>query len=104
LSVFILICVVEDNTWYTYRNNKTGPGFSPWDRAVRYTAGTLISFGLFLGSQCSGSDCGEPASVFWTAVGFYAAANILVDRGFLVMLYTRLRLDRPTGDSSDTLL
>jgi hypothetical protein len=104
LSVFILICVVEDNTWYTYRNNKTGPGFSPWDRAVRYTVGTLISFGLFLGSQCSGGDCGEPASVFWTAVGFYAAANILVDQGFLVMLYTRLRLDRPTGDSSDTLL
>jgi len=104
LSVFIMICVVEDNTWYTYRINKTGPGFSSWDRAVRYTAGTLISFSLFLGSRCNGGDCGEPASLFWTAVGFYAAANILVDRGFLVMLYKRLRLDRPTADSSDTLL
>ena len=104
LSVFIMICVVEDNTWYTYRNNKNGPGFSPQDRAVRYTVGTLISFALFLGGRCNNGDCGEPASVFWTAVGFYAAANIFIDRGFLVMLYKRLRVDRPTGDTSDTLL
>jgi hypothetical protein len=84
IATFVMVSVVEDNTWWIYRGSgppttfRKSREFSLTERGVRYTIGTAVALGFYC---AGGADFGlEGAFVFesfFISVGFYAAAVIL---------------------------
>jgi len=108
LSSFVMINVVEDNTWYIYRlrwpdaNSAKNAGFTVPQRAVRYSVSTLVAFGLFCAGQCgSTGDCGVAIPLFWISVGYYIAFVLVLDCFILRPFYARLRDPDPRLRDSD---
>lgn len=86
LSSFVMINVVEDNTWYLYRlswpeeNSGKHRGFTGPQRVVRYSVSTLLAFGLFCAGQCGRTgDCSVAVPLFWISVGYYISFVVVLD-------------------------
>ena len=109
LSAFVMIAVIEDNTWYIYRtwSDKNNLGFSRNERAVRYSVATLLAFGLFCAGQCGRTgECSAAISLFWVSVAYYLSFVAVLDNFILYRLYVWARDPESGGHprGSDALL
>ena len=93
-SVFVMIAVVEDNTWWIYRGARPSEQgrqavgeFSGFDRAVRYFVGGIVAAVCFGGAgEIAGVDRVRQLTVFLLALAYLAGAVILD-----AILWSRIR-------------
>lgn len=84
-SVFVMVAVVEDNTWWIYRGQKPSESaraklgeFSGFERTLRYFVGGIVAAILFgAAGELAAVDRVRQLSIFFLSLAYLAGAVIL---------------------------